>query len=174
MLTTMRAIEIFVRAVESGSFVGAARGLLIDPASVSRAIKALEEDLGVSLFARSTRTLKLMTEGARFYRDGAQMLNKFQDTITKFKVDTGLQGQLKVGMGPALSRPIMLRAVASFHASHPEKPHGIAETLSMRREQPPQYARESEDEGSVHSPRLQVVPRILAARGAYAPTPNDA
>jgi DNA-binding transcriptional LysR family regulator len=65
MLTTMRKIEIFARVVESGSLVAAARSLLVDPAAVSRAIKGLEEALGVSLFARSTRALKLTTEGAR-------------------------------------------------------------------------------------------------------------
>ena len=120
MPTNMRAIDIFVRVVESGSFVAAARSLLIDAAAVSRAIKGLEEDLGISLFARSTRILKLTTEGARFYRDGAQMLRKFDDTINKFRADTALHGQLKVGMGPALSRPIVLRAISSFQALHPE------------------------------------------------------
>src|SRR5215203_3523252 len=120
MLTTMRAIEIFARVVESGSFAAAARSLLIDPAAVSRAIKGLEDDLGVSLFTRSTRVLKLTTEGARFYRDGQQMLRKFDETLNKFRTDTALHGQLKVGMGPALSRPIMLRAISSFQTLHPD------------------------------------------------------
>jgi DNA-binding transcriptional LysR family regulator len=120
MLTNIRAIEIFARAVEGGSFVAAARSLLTDPATVSRAIKGLEESLGVSLFARSTRVLKLTTEGARFYRDGAQMLRKFDDTINKFRADTALHGQLKIGMGPALSRPMMLRAISSFQKLHCE------------------------------------------------------
>src|SRR5262245_14023909 len=44
MLTSIRSIEIFVRAVDSGSFVAAARSLLIDPAAVSRTIKGLEEN----------------------------------------------------------------------------------------------------------------------------------
>ncbi len=120
MPANMRAIEIFVRIVESGSFVAAARSLLIDPAAVSRAIKGLEDDLGISLFTRSTRALKLTTEGARFYREGAQILKRFDDTIDQFRADTALSGQLKVGMGPALSRPVMLRAVSSFQALHPE------------------------------------------------------
>lgn len=120
MPANMRVIEIFVRTVESGSFVAAARSLLIDPAAVSRAIKSLEDNLGVSLFARSTRALKLTTEGARFYRDGARMLRKFEDTINKFRTDTAVHAQLKVGMGPALSRPIMLRAISSFQKLHPE------------------------------------------------------
>lgn len=120
MPITMRAIEIFARAVESGSFVAAARSLLIDPAAVSRAIKGLEDNLGTSLFARSTRALKLTAEGARFYRDSASLLRKLDDTINKFRVETALHGQLKVGMGPALSRPVMLRAISSFQRLNPE------------------------------------------------------
>src|SRR3954471_18959721 len=109
MRPSFRAIEIFVRVVESGSFVAAARSLLIDPAAVSRAIKGLEEGLGISLFTRSTRVLKLTTEGARFYRDSAQMLRNFEQTIHRFRADTTLHGQLKIGMGPALSRRMLLR-----------------------------------------------------------------
>lgn len=120
MHTSIRAIEIFVRAVESGSFVAVARSLLIDPAAVSRAIKGLEENLGISLFTRSTRVLKLTTEGARFYRDGAQVLRKFEETINRFRADTALHGQLKVGMGPALARRMLLRAIPSFQKLYPE------------------------------------------------------
>src|ERR1043165_2805766 len=111
MRTSIRLIEIFVRVVESGSFVAAARSLLIDPAAVSRAIKGLEEDLGISLFTRSTRALKLTTEGTRFYRSSTQMLKNFEQTIRRFRADTTLQGQLKVGLGPALSRRMLLRAI---------------------------------------------------------------
>jgi LysR family transcriptional regulator for bpeEF and oprC len=120
MRPSIRVIEIFVRVVESGSFVAAARSLLIDAAAVSRAIKSLEENLGILLFTRSTRVLKLTTEGARFYRDGVQMLRSFEETIGKFQADTALHRQLKVGMGPALSRRMLLRAIPSFQHRHPE------------------------------------------------------
>lgn len=152
MPTNIRLIEIFVRAVEAGSFVAAARSLLIDPAAVSRAIKALEDDLGISLFARSTRVLKLTTEGGRFYRDGAHMLKTFEDTIDKFRIDTAIHGQLKVGMGPALSRPLMLRAVASFQQLHPE-----IRLILISVNDPAQVADESID--------VFVRPRSLRQRG---------
>jgi DNA-binding transcriptional LysR family regulator len=120
MRPSIRAIEIFVRAVESGSFVAAARSLLIDPAAVSRAIKGLEANLDISLFTRSTRALKLTTEGTRFYRDSAQMLRNFEQTIQRYRADTALHGQLKVGMGPALSRRMLLRAISPFQDLYPE------------------------------------------------------
>lgn len=120
MRISIRLIEIFVRVVERGSFIGAARSLLIDPAAVSRGISGLEENLGILLFTRSTRVMKLTAEGARFYRDAAQMLKGFDETIGRFQADTGIARQLKVGMGPALSRRMLLRALPAFQARHPE------------------------------------------------------
>ena len=119
MRPDIRVIEIFVRVGESGSFVAAARSLLIDPAAVSRAIKSLEETLGTLLFTRSTRTLKLTTDGARFYRDAAQMLKAFEETVGRFRADTAKYRQLKVGLGPALSRRMLLRAIPRFQERYP-------------------------------------------------------
>ena len=120
MRISIRLIEVFVRVVESGSFVAAARSLLIDPAAVSRAIKGLEDALGVQLFTRSTRLLKLTTEGRRFYRDAVAMLRNFQETVQRFRAETAVQGQLKIGMGPALSRRMVLKAVPSFQQLYPD------------------------------------------------------
>ncbi|HXO69722.1 MAG TPA: LysR family transcriptional regulator [Bradyrhizobium sp.] len=120
MRTSIRVIEIFIRVVETGSFVAAARSLLIDPAAVSRAVKGLEESLGILLFTRSTRVLKLTAEGKRFYREGGRMLRSFDETLGRFQADTAMQRHLKVGMGPALSRRMMLRAIPSFQDRHPQ------------------------------------------------------
>lgn len=123
MRISIRLIEIFVRAVERGSFVAAARSLLIDPAAVSRAINGLEENLGILLFTRSTRVMKLTAEGAVFYRDAVQMLKGFDESIRRFQVDTGMVRQLKVGMGPALSRRMLLRAIPAFQERRPAPQH---------------------------------------------------
>jgi DNA-binding transcriptional LysR family regulator len=72
MHPSIRAINIFVSVVETKSFAATARAVLTDPSVVSRAIKSLEDELGIVLFARSTRALRLTDEGARFYRDCAK------------------------------------------------------------------------------------------------------
>jgi DNA-binding transcriptional LysR family regulator len=120
MRISMRVIEIFVRVVESGSFVAAARRLLVDPAAVSRAIGTLEDNLGILLFTRSTRAVKLTGDGRRFYRDAAQMLKRFEETLHRFRAETTLRGQLNVGMAPALSRRMLLRAIPPFQERYPE------------------------------------------------------
>jgi LysR family transcriptional regulator for bpeEF and oprC len=86
MRNSIRTISIFVAVVEAKSFAAAARTLLIDPAALSRAIKFLEVDLGVVLFARSTRFLRLTNEGVRFYRDCVQILKKLDEATHQFRV----------------------------------------------------------------------------------------
>src|SRR5689334_12720520 len=120
MRPSMRVIEIFVRVADRGSFIAAARSLLIDPAVISRAISGLEESLGILLFSRSTRVMKLTSEGARFYRHAAQMLKAFDETIRGFQADMRVTRQLRIGMGPALSRRMLLRGISGFQELHPE------------------------------------------------------
>ena len=68
-------IRIFIKVVEQGSFSKAGRILNMAPSSVTRKIDALENQLGVSLFKRSTRQLILTTEGELFI-EGANEISK--------------------------------------------------------------------------------------------------
>jgi DNA-binding transcriptional LysR family regulator len=62
------AIGVFIAAAEAENFSIAARNLGITPAGVSRAVRRLEDRLGVQLFVRSTRIVKL-TEDGRLYHE---------------------------------------------------------------------------------------------------------
>ena len=121
MPATIRAMALFVRAVEHNSFVTAARSLLVDPTVVSRTISALEKDLGVLLFVRSTRNLKLTAEGMRFYQDCVQVLQKFNEATRRFWADRSLpQGLLRVGMAPAVRRRLLLQVIPRFQQEYPQ------------------------------------------------------
>ncbi len=54
---------IFVQVAEAGSFVAAGHRLGISGSAVGKAIARLEEELGVRLFNRSTRSMALTEEG---------------------------------------------------------------------------------------------------------------
>src|SRR5262249_28750696 len=121
MPASIHAMSIFVRVVEINSFAGAARALLIDPAAVSRTIKGLEAQLGVLLFARSTRNLKLTSEGTRFYRDCIEILRKVEEATERFRADREIpHRELKIGMPPGLTRRLLLRAIPSFQQQYPK------------------------------------------------------
>lgn len=62
----LRSLRIFIKVAEHASFAEAARQLNMSPTTVSRAIAALEADLGVQLLRRTTRSVRLTDEGAYF------------------------------------------------------------------------------------------------------------
>ena len=62
----LRTLRTFVNVAEHASFAEAARRLNLSPTTVSRAIAALEADLGVQLLRRTTRSVRLTDEGTEF------------------------------------------------------------------------------------------------------------
>jgi DNA-binding transcriptional LysR family regulator len=64
--TLFAGIPEFLAVAEHGSFRAAAAQLRVTPAAMSQAVKALEEQLGVPLFLRTTRSVGLTEAGAQF------------------------------------------------------------------------------------------------------------
>ena len=62
----LRTLEIFLATCDGGSFVAAARSCGSDPSTVSKAVSRLEAELGLTLFQRSTRQLRITTAGERY------------------------------------------------------------------------------------------------------------
>lgn len=59
-------LRLFVAVADRGSFVTAAKELRVSPTVATRALKALERELGVALLLRTTRSVRLTGEGAAF------------------------------------------------------------------------------------------------------------
>ena len=74
MAFTLRQLQFFIAAAEQGSVTGAARVLSISQSSVTEAIRALEDDLGVTLFERQARGLEITHLGSQFLRHAQQIL----------------------------------------------------------------------------------------------------
>jgi DNA-binding transcriptional LysR family regulator len=74
MAFTLRQLQFFIAAAEAGSVTGAARALSISQSSVTEAIRALEDDLGVTLFDRMARGLEITHKGSAFLRHARQIL----------------------------------------------------------------------------------------------------
>lgn len=72
MNNKLNAISTFLRVAEAGSFSAAARQTGIKQSAVSQQIAALEEELGVVLLHRTTRTMKLTEQGER-WKSSAQI-----------------------------------------------------------------------------------------------------
>ncbi len=75
----MRHLRCFVAVADAGGFAVAARRLGCSAAAVTRAIAALEARLGVLLFQRSTRLVRLTEAGERFLADCRPILSDLQE-----------------------------------------------------------------------------------------------
>lgn len=73
-MARLQAMQVFVRVAESGGFAEAARQLNMSPPAVTRAVALLEEGLGVRLFTRTTRVVRLTDVGQRYFDDCQKIL----------------------------------------------------------------------------------------------------
>ena len=64
----LNTLKTALRVAELGSFSAAAREVDVNHSSVSRAIAALEDRLGLRLFQRTSQTLSLTAEGEHYLR----------------------------------------------------------------------------------------------------------
>lgn len=114
-------LTVFVRTADRGSLSAAARELEISPALASVAVKRLESELGLRLFARTTRSLRLTEEGERYLRHarGAlRMLQDGHDALTEGKEALG--GVLKISMPSDLGRNMLVGWLDQFQALYPK------------------------------------------------------
>lgn len=70
----LEQLRMFIAAAESGSFTKAGRSLYTSHSTVSRAVSALEKELGLSLISRSNRLLSLTPAGELLLGEGRELL----------------------------------------------------------------------------------------------------
>jgi len=118
---TLRQIEGFKAVVETGTISNAASKMNISQPAMSKLIAHLEADAGISLFDRAKRRLTLTAQGLRFYEEidrifaGVRQVQKVADAIRREE-----QGQLSIGVMPAISGTYMQRAVSNFLKVRPK------------------------------------------------------
>ena len=77
----LRHLRYFVAVAEAGNLTRAAEKLFIAQPPLTRAIKQLEEEVGVELFIRKPRGLELTTGGEYFLEQAKQVLDKVNATV---------------------------------------------------------------------------------------------
>lgn len=114
------SIEIFCRAALAESFTQAARVLGLTPAAVSRSVARLEHRLGVRLFERSTRRLRLTEAGHAYFEECSQALERIRNAEHALSNQQGeVQGQLRVSMPTTYAHHRVLPHLAGFLKRYP-------------------------------------------------------
>src|ERR1700684_4424760 len=76
-------IGVLAQVVETGNFARAGEAMGLTPSGVSRAVARLESRLGVRLFDRTPRAVRLTEEGRRFHAQVAPLLAGLEDAASE-------------------------------------------------------------------------------------------
>ncbi len=118
-LPSMPALLAFERAAARSSFVGAARDLGRTPSAISHAVKDLEDRLGISLFERVGRSVKLTKAGA-IYLDAVQTSLSELQAATRRLVRSQEAQVIRVSALPFFTSAILLPNLGRFEADYPQ------------------------------------------------------
>ncbi|MBX4859287.1 LysR family transcriptional regulator [Rhizobium sophorae] len=119
-MESLANLESFVRSAELRSFSAAARRLGLTPAGVSRNVAALEANLKLRLFHRSTRKLTLTEAGERFLISIRDHLEQLQMAIADASTEQAKPaGILKISMGPTFGIGYILPLLPEFMKAYP-------------------------------------------------------
>lgn len=124
----LAALRLFVETVNAGGFSPAARRLGIATSSVTRAMDALEQELGVTLLNRSTRQVTVTEAGQAYHARALHILDALAEADA-LVADRGehARGPLRVSMPVEFGRHLILPYLADFLARHP----GLELTLTL-------------------------------------------
>jgi DNA-binding transcriptional LysR family regulator len=119
------AMRVVLAVADQGSFAEAARQLRITGVAASRAVAQVEADLGVALFARTTRAVRITEQGAVYLERCRRILAEVEDARRLARGENSTpRGGLTVTAPVVFGRLNVLPVVESLLAQHP--------TLSVR------------------------------------------
>ncbi|HEU0203197.1 MAG TPA: transcriptional regulator GcvA [Burkholderiaceae bacterium] len=117
-LPSLDLLKGFESAARHSSFTRAAEELFVTQSAVSRQVKALEEQLGVPLFKRDTRTLVLTEAGQMLFASVTDILRTLDDTVTRIGA-ADLERRLTVTTTVSLASVWLVPRLSLFRAAHP-------------------------------------------------------
>ncbi|MFJ6327375.1 MULTISPECIES: LysR family transcriptional regulator [unclassified Rhizobium] len=112
-------LGIFIQVAEVGSFVAAGHRLGISGSAVGKAIGRLEDELGVRLFNRSTRSMALTEEGSFFLETCRRIQSEYEEAQSKLSSSHAVpRGQLRVSL--PLAGMLLMPTLSAFMTAYPE------------------------------------------------------
>ncbi|KQV50446.1 LysR family transcriptional regulator [Pelomonas sp. Root1217] len=116
----LRAIKVFVRVIDEGSFAAAARALDLAPAVVTRLVAELEEHLGTRLLNRTTRRLSLTEIGEAYLERARRILADVDEAAALAASATQeVRGLLRILCPPAIAVHQLAKHLPKFHREYP-------------------------------------------------------
>lgn len=115
-----RALKIFEAAGRHLNFTRAAEEVGLTPAAVSYQIKEIEDQLGIVLFTRTSRSIRLTPAGGLLFEAVGEALAGLQRAVARASRSQRASAQLCLSLGARFATNWMLPRLPAFHAIHPE------------------------------------------------------
>ena len=116
----IKDMQAFYAIVEEGNISHAAIRLSIAQPALSRQMKKLESSLGVQLFERGSRRIRLTDAGMLLYSRVKHILGMVDGTLREITdIGSGMAGTIKLGTVTSSGAMLIPQLVADFHRMYP-------------------------------------------------------
>ncbi len=130
-LPDLRQLRYFIAVAERLHFGRAAAALSISQPPLSRAIGALEAELGVKLLERSRRRVELTPEGQRLLEEARRLLGQLERAVLEVRgMASGEHGRLRVGFVSLADFGVLPGLLKAYKAARPGVALALREMLS--------------------------------------------
>lgn len=120
MFENIQDIRVFTVIFQENSLSQAARILQMTPGMVSRQLSKLEEDLGLRLFHRTTRSVQPTEEGKRLYAQAMNLFEMIESYENEWGGLTEAKGILKVSASASFGRLHLMPVITKFLKEYPK------------------------------------------------------
>lgn len=118
---TLKQLETFLAVAETRGFRRASERLNLSQSAVTAHIQQLEATLGVPMFHRTTRSVRLTDAGTELLERASRTITGLEDIIRAFRDEAAMtRGRVLLACAPSFASSILPPALAAFQARHPE------------------------------------------------------
>src|SRR5262245_6094834 len=117
----LRHLRYFVAVAEEQNITRAAARLHVSQPPLSRQIRDLEDEIGVKLFERTAKAVRLTEPGRLFLVEARGVLERADQAVEFIKaIAVGRRGRVRVGYAASPTAEILPRALRTLHRTHPQ------------------------------------------------------
>lgn len=148
-------LEEFVSLVETSSFQDTAFNMNVSQSALTKHIQKLEAELGISLFDRSARSIKVNEYGRTLYPYAKQMIETSQEALAALEdLSEDNQNSFAIAYAPVLGQYGLIDLITEFSKMHPDRDMRTYETyqpLNLLKTKKCDFAFLGEGEASDHN-----------------------
>lgn len=116
----IRVLNYFLAVAREKNISKAAKSLHLSQPTLSKQLKELEKELGVTLFERGNREIRLTEEGLFLFSKGNEIISLIEKTTSNLKKEEVITGEVYIGGGETRAMSLIAKVVKEMMEEYPE------------------------------------------------------